>query len=214
MKTTSYKALRAVCYLSIFGATLATFSYLGFFLYSSKLLMIEKSFSAGSRFTLHGLSVYLIYLNLLSAALNGYAFNIASKMLLTISMWFTITVDIIGVCSVVYLRYFAKDAMSNELQRNLFSGGGHMLVLQQTLRLNETNYKVVQEAFMGRYSQILLWFTRFELLSALCFGVVAVGAAIRQFMKVHVRKMERPSIITSTIIEPISLRSNPVMIKV
>lgn len=213
MKTRSFKVLRGVCYLCIITTTLATLAYFAMFLYDKKILQIEKSLSGDSKITLYHISIWCLYLNLLLAALNGYAFNIASKMLLRGSIWLTCIVTTGGLVGALYLKYFAKDTTSILLQRGTFSNG-MLLVLQHILNVPTSDYLQIQKMFMARYERLLAWFVVTELTSCGCFAIVIIGAVIRQFMKVHVVAKNKPNIVASTIVEPVSLRSNPLLIRV
>lgn len=212
MKTKSYKVLRGACTLVVFAVALASIAYMCFFMLNSRILSIERSLAIGRKLTLHSFSLSLVYLNVFAAMLNAYAFNLASKWLMWISMWFAIVVNAVGLFAVLHVKYIGSDQARLSLQTNIFSMPELLFTLQGIFGTADVS-KIEQE-FHEQYANVLSWFTRFECFCIAGLSIVAFGAAVRQFMKVHVEEEGPPVIVTTTVAEPVSLRSNTNVIRV
>lgn len=167
------------------------------------------------KITLHSFSLLLLYLNVSIALFSIYTFNIASKFLIWLSMWAEIVINSIGLFSILYMNYIGIGDTKIALKTNILSMPGLYFTLQSIYGENKSTAQI-EEIYMNEYEKISTWYVRFE---CVCIGgllFVIVGSLLRQFMKVHIKtEPERqPVILTSTIVEPTSLRSNPTMIAV
>ncbi|ELA40850.1 uncharacterized protein VICG_02110 [Vittaforma corneae ATCC 50505] len=212
MKTKSYMVLRAGCTLVIFAVVLASIAYMCFFILNNRILSIERSLAVGRKLTLHSFSISLVYLNVFAAMFNAYAFNLASKWLMWASMWFAIAVNSVGLFAILHMRYTGSSQTKFLLESTLFSTQGLIFTLQDAF--GNTEALANKEMFLRCYEKILSWFIKFECFCIVGLSIVAFGAAVRQFMKVHVEEESPPVIMTATVAEPVSLRSNSNMIRV
>lgn len=198
--------------LFIFAVLLASLAYGSFFVYNTRILSAEKLLLSGTRLTLRNFSIFLAYTNILVSLFNAYAFNIASKWLMKIAIWLTMIINFIGLFGIGYVWSYGIDKMSVIFRTNIFSMPGLLIELEQLFGTN--NAKQAEDEVVRRYEAIAWWFIKYEGVSIICLHVVVFGSIIRQFMRVHIEKEARPNILTTTIIEPASLRSDSNAIRV
>lgn len=197
MKTCKFKITRAFSAILIIATVLSNLIYLGFFTYNYKIFEIERSLMFEQTWTLRSFSLYLVYLNLISSFLFGYAFNIASKYLIKVAIWIALTIDGFGVFSCVYTRLFAANAMTVALQTNMFSPGSTNLGIFE--RYPGQSLIDIQKNFSLEYGKVMKYFEIFEgvsLIGLLCLIVCGVSA---RFMKVTVEKECVPHFVEETV---------------
>lgn len=214
MKTKSYKALRAFCMLFIIGIVILNLVLIVYLCYHRKVLSLETGILLGHRITIRSSAVGLIYLNLLLSFLNGYAFNIASKFMLTATMWLTILVNLFSAFIIIYLKCFGENMLKAAFGTNIFNPDGSIIYgLEETFKSD--NLVNSRELFFKTYKEVLENFITCEMLIIVCLTVLVIGAITRQFMKVHLPEEnyeDAPVILDTTLVVPESLRGRPIAV--
>lgn len=197
MKTVQFRAVRVICTLFITAMVLNCIAYFGLCMWKRELLDLEKIMLYGNFCTLRSFSLYLGYVNLINSFLFGYAFNIASKTLLQMCLWFTVGTLSAGGFSCFYLKSYSLSNIKAALSTSFFSVG--TLSIRMMERYPNMDFFKIQQLYEEEYSFVLKYFLIFELISLSVLVSIGICGLIARFMTIHEYKAQIPHIQEETV---------------
>lgn len=184
MKTDAYKKIKLA---SSFLVIITIFSNIFLFLstiFYYNTLSIESYIMKNLYFTVKFTSKLLVYLNLILCFLCSYSFNIAYKFIMTISMWFIIITNFIGLISILKLNSESLDFIKIYLDTT--NKNNEVDFLRKLLLYTKTKtFDEASKIYLKNYDQILNILLIVEIISLISLTVIFIEILIVRRIKIE-----------------------------